>query len=83
LVCDIASNGQDALDLFKKNKYNLILLDCHMPVMDGFESASEIRKYETEHNLEPISILALTASAFESDKEAKELVDKLISINFR
>ena len=69
LSCDIASNGQEALDLFKKNKYNLILLDCQMPVMDGFESASEIRKYENEHNLEPISILALTASAFEQDKE--------------
>ena len=69
LDCDIASNGQEALDLFKNNKYNLILLDCQMPVMDGFESASEIRKYENEHNLEPISILALTSSAFEHDKE--------------
>ena len=69
LDCTIASNGKEALDLFKKNKYDLILLDCQMPVMDGFESASEMRKYEKENNLEPTSILALTASAFESDKE--------------
>lgn len=69
LNCTIASNGQEALDLFKNNKYDLILLDCQMPVMDGFDSAMAIRNYEKEHNLEPISILALTASAFESDKE--------------
>ena len=67
--CDIASDGQEALDLFIKNKYNLILLDCQMPVMDGYETALAIRKYEKKFNLEPISILALTASAFESDKE--------------
>ncbi len=69
LDCDIASDGQEALDLFIKNKYNLILLDCQMPVIDGYETAFAIRKYEKKFNLEPISILALTASAFESDKE--------------
>jgi len=69
LDCDIASNGQEALDLFTKNKYNLILLDCQMPVMDGYNATLAIRKYEKEYNFEPISILALTASAFESDKE--------------
>ncbi|MBO6272018.1 response regulator [bacterium] len=67
--CTIAQNGKEALDLFTQNKYDLVLLDCQMPIMDGFESAIAIRQYETEHNLEPISILALTASAFESDKE--------------
>lgn len=69
LDCIITSNGKEALDLFKKNKYDLILLDCQMPVKDGFDAAMEIREYEKENNLEPISILALTASAFESDKE--------------
>ncbi len=69
LECDIASDGKEAFDLFMKNKYNLILLDCQMPTMDGYEAAMEIRKQEQKYNLEPISILALTASAFESDKE--------------
>ena len=70
LDCTIAQNGKEALDLFTQNKYDLVLLDCQMPIMDGFESAIAMRQYEKEHNLEPISILALTASAFESDKES-------------
>ena len=69
LECDIASDGKEAFDLFLKNKYDLILLDCQMPVMDGYETSLTIRKQEENCNLEPISIIALTASAFESDKE--------------
>lgn len=69
LECDIASDGKEAFDLFLKNKYDLILLDCQMPVMDCYETSLTIRKQEENCNLEPISIIALTASAFESDKE--------------
>jgi len=69
LDCTVVSNGQEALDLFKKNEYNIVLLDCQMPVMDGFETTLSMRKYETENNIETTPILALTASAFESDKE--------------
>lgn len=69
LDCDIAQNGQEALNLFIKNRYDLILLDCQMPVMDGYSATLEIRKFEKENNLEPVSILALTANAFKQDKE--------------
>ena len=69
LDCDIAQNGQEALNLFIKNRYDLILLDCQMPITDGYSATLEIRKFEKENNLEPISILALTANAFKEDKE--------------
>ena len=69
LECEIASDGQEALNLFMKNKYDLILLDCQMPVMDGYETTLAIREHENKYNLEPISILALTANAFVTNKE--------------
>ena len=67
--CKIASNGQEAFDLFKSEQFNLILLDCQMPVMDGYEATISIRNYEKEQNLEQIPIIALTANAFSSNKE--------------
>ena len=69
LKCEIASNGQEAFDLFKSKRFDLILLDCQMPVMDGYEAAVSIRDYEKEQNLKPIPIIALTANAFSSNKE--------------
>lgn len=69
LECEIASNGQEAFDLFKDKQFDLILLDCQMPVMDGYETAVCIRDYEKEQNLKPIPIIALTANAFSSNKD--------------
>ena len=59
---DIAENGQEALDLYKKNKYTLILMDIQMPILDGYEAAKEIRQTDTE-----IPIIAITASAMKED----------------
>ena len=69
LECEIVSNGQEAFDLFKNKQFDLILLDCQMPVMDGYEAAISIRNYEKEQNLKPIPIIALTANAFSSNEE--------------
>lgn len=69
LECEIASDGKEALDLFMKNKYDLILLDCQMPVMDGYETTIMIREHEKKYNITSTPILALTANAFSSDKE--------------
>lgn len=69
LECKIVSNGQEAFDMFKKEQFDLILLDCHMPVMDGYEATISIRNYEKEQNLKPIPIIALTANAFSSNKD--------------
>jgi len=63
---DIANNGKQALKMYLENKYDLILMDCRMPVMDGYESTQKIRESEeTTH----IPIVALTANIQTSDKE--------------
>ncbi len=64
-----ATNGQEAVDLYIKNDYDLILMDCQMPVMDGLEASRKIRKLEQLNN-KKTPIIALTANAFKEDKEA-------------
>ncbi len=64
---DVANNGQEAIDLFEPGKYGVILMDCQMPVKDGFEATAEILALdESSDNKTPI--IALTANAMESDR---------------
>lgn len=68
LSCDIASNGKEALEAIRNKSYDLVFMDCQMPVMDGYEATQEIRKLEsgtTKH----ISIVAITAEALKGDRE--------------
>ena len=72
-----ASNGKEALQQIKKKDFDAILMDCHMPVMDGYQATRIIRqqaKYKT------LPILALTANVIDSDKERalKSGMDDLI-----
>ncbi len=61
----IAHDGQQALDLIQNNQYDLILMDCQMPNMDGFEATTHIRQqFGTTH-----TIIALTANATENDRK--------------
>ena len=69
LDCKIVSDGAEALEIFKTKKFDLVLMDCQMPIMDGYEASVSIRNYEKENNLKPTTIIALTANAFASDKE--------------
>ncbi|MCG7489457.1 response regulator [Vibrio sp. Of14-4] len=65
---DLAENGQQALEMFKKHNYALILMDCMMPVMDGFEATEKIRQLEREENRDRlVPIIALTASVVDED----------------
>lgn len=64
-TADVASNGLEAIELMKLKKYDLILMDQHMPEMDGIEATQKIRAMDVQ---QPI-IYALTASAFLEDKE--------------
>ncbi len=66
---DLANNGLEAFDKVKSQKYDLILMDIQMPVMDGIEATQEILNYESEENLEHTPIVALTANALKGDKE--------------
>lgn len=65
---DVAENGEVALNLFQQNKYDLILMDCEMPVMDGFEATLQIRKLE-KTKTEKTIILAVTAHVLDEHKE--------------
>jgi len=56
----MAHDGKEALDLFKTNEVDIVLMDCLMPIMDGFEAAQNIRATET--NGKRVPILAITAS---------------------
>ncbi|MCP3675151.1 MAG: response regulator [Gammaproteobacteria bacterium] len=65
---EIANNGQEAIDAFTTNQYDLIFMDCRMPVMDGYKATKSIRKIERENNLTPIPIIALTANVSADDR---------------
>jgi len=65
----VAENGQEAVILFEKESFDLVLMDCFMPVMDGFESTSKIRQFEAENNLNRVPIIALTADVTKENKE--------------
>jgi signal transduction histidine kinase/HPt (histidine-containing phosphotransfer) domain-containing protein/ActR/RegA family two-component response regulator len=65
----IAENGLDAFEQFKQTNFDLVFMDCQMPVMDGFQSTRSIRKYEEENKITPTPIVALTAGINQSDRE--------------
>lgn len=62
------SNGEEAVKSFREESFDLILMDCHMPIMDGFQATKEIRKLESGNKR--TKIIALTASAMEEDVKA-------------
>ncbi len=66
---DVANNGLEAVEKYKNNNYDLILMDLQMPVMDGLEATRQIRKIEKSENVRHAFIVALTANALPSDME--------------
>jgi CheY-like chemotaxis protein len=65
--CDVVVNGKEALEALSTTHYDLVLMDCNMPIMDGYQATKEIRKMEKSPKHTPI--LALTANVTEEDKE--------------
>jgi CheY-like chemotaxis protein len=65
---DHAANGKLALDAVKNKQYSLVLMDCQMPEMDGYEATRNIRKLEDEQ-YQKLPILALTAHTMKGDDE--------------
>ncbi len=64
LSCEFAENGQEAVEMFKARHYDLILMDCQMPILDGYSATELIRKIDPK-----IPILALTANVMREDRE--------------
>ncbi len=62
-------NGLEAVKLIEQMSFDLILMDCQMPVMDGYEATKEIRTMIQNHKVDDLPIVALTASAIKGDKE--------------
>ena len=67
---EIVPDGKQAFDARLNNQFDLILMDCQMPVMDGFEATRQIRNFERKTKKENIPIIALTANAMQGDQEA-------------
>lgn len=66
---DEAENGQVAVDKFENNKYDIVLMDIQMPVMDGFTATKTIRDWEKKNHRSETPILALTAYAMKEDRD--------------
>lgn len=66
---DLCHNGEQAYQMATSNIYDLILMDCHMPIMDGYEATKKTKAYWEKENIVETPIIALTANAMKSDKE--------------
>jgi signal transduction histidine kinase/CheY-like chemotaxis protein len=65
----VATDGQEAVELFNSQPFDAVLMDCQMPVLDGFQAAAEIRRIESRKKTDPIRIIAMTANAMAGDME--------------
>ena len=79
LACDLALNGKEAVEAYKSKKYDLILMDCQMPVLDGYEATKEIRSIEAGETHIPIVALTANALATDEDRCHKAGMDDYIS----
>ena len=66
---DMAENGEEAFEKFMEKRYDLLLMDMQMPVMDGYEATRIIRRWEEDKNIKETPILAFTAHALKEEVE--------------
>jgi CheY-like chemotaxis protein len=69
MEADVATNGQEAIDAYKRNRYDIILMDCQMPEVDGFDATRAIRAMQARDGGD-VRIIAMTANAMEGDRKA-------------
>jgi signal transduction histidine kinase/ActR/RegA family two-component response regulator len=93
----LARDGAEAISCYCQSPFSIILMDCQMPIMDGWEATQRIRAYEKGNHIKASMIVALTANAMDGDREKcieagmdeylakpfkkKELLDKLQEIS--
>ncbi len=68
-ACDVAANGHEVIAASRRCAYDVILMDCQMPEMDGFAATAELRRLQAEGAIAPPYIIALTANAMKGDRE--------------
>ncbi len=68
-VVELVGNGLEALDAWRRNRQPIILMDCQMPELDGYDATKKIRELEKELQLPHTHIIALTAAAMQGDRE--------------
>ena len=66
ILSEVANNGQEALEIVKSGDFDGVLMDCQMPVMDGYEATREIRKLE---EFKDMPVIAMTANVMAGDRE--------------
>ncbi len=69
LIAEVAHHGQETLEKLQQKDYHLILMDCHMPVLDGYQATAAIRHLEQQGILSKQTIIAMTAHAMGDAKE--------------
>ncbi len=68
-IAEAAENGWLALEILNNDAYDAVLMDCHMPVMDGLTATAELRRREQNSGGARVPIIALTANAMEGERE--------------
>ena len=69
LTVDLADNGEVALEMLGKQTYAMVLMDCQMPILDGYSATRRLREIESEQGKPRIPVIAMTAHAMSGDRE--------------
>jgi CheY-like chemotaxis protein/anti-sigma regulatory factor (Ser/Thr protein kinase) len=69
LAAIVADNGEAGLERLRERRWDLVLMDCQMPVLDGFEATRRWREYEASNGMPRTPVIALTANAMAGDRE--------------
>ncbi|MDK1288021.1 ATP-binding protein [Pseudoalteromonas umbrosa] len=69
LSCDVANNGAEGFNFWHSGTYKLILTDCHMPKVDGYEMTKQIRTEEAKTDQSPVPIIAVTGAVMQGERD--------------
>ena len=69
LDADVANNGVEAINHLRETDYDIVLMDCQMPIMDGYQASETIRKQDCGVINPGVPIVAMTANAMQGDRE--------------